>query len=121
MQLSIANGDLTNTWVGFNYFLNTRAHKSLAFGPGLLPNVAVGVPVEFKIIARNDLGENRTSGRDIFEVKIKKKLPRPDNEVGNDSFVDQYQEIECSITDKDNGQYDCKYLVEEPGSVEVNI
>jgi len=36
MQLSIANGDLTTTWIPFNYFLNTRAFKSLAYGPGLL-------------------------------------------------------------------------------------
>jgi hypothetical protein len=32
--------------------------------------VKPGEPVEFKIIARNDLGENRTSGRDVFEIKI---------------------------------------------------
>jgi len=39
VQLSIANGDLTTTWIPFNYFLNTRALKSLAFGPGLLREV----------------------------------------------------------------------------------
>jgi len=46
--------------------LNTRAHKSLAYGPGLLQDVKPGEPVEFVIVARNDLGENRTSGRDQF-------------------------------------------------------
>jgi len=49
LQLSIANGDLTTTWITFNYFLNTRAIKSLAFGPGLLPEVAPGAIVEFVI------------------------------------------------------------------------
>jgi dynein heavy chain len=36
MQLQIAGSDLTTTWITFNYFLNTRANKSLAYGPGLL-------------------------------------------------------------------------------------
>jgi hypothetical protein len=56
--------DLTTTWIPFQYYLNTRAHKSLAYGPGLLQDVKSGEPVEFMIVARNDLGENRTSGRD---------------------------------------------------------
>lgn len=58
--------DLTTTWIPFQYYLNTRALKSLAYGPGLLPDVKSGEPVEFMIVARNDLGENRTSGRDEF-------------------------------------------------------
>ena len=75
IQLQIAGGDLTTTWIPFNYFLNTRALKSLAYGPGLLQEVALNAPVEFIIQARNDLGENRTSGRDRFEVKAFKKIP----------------------------------------------
>jgi len=121
IQLSVANGDMTNTWVNFQYFLNTRAHKSLAYGPGLLPNVAVGVPVEFKIIARNDLGENRTSGRDTFEVFVKKLLPVPEEQKGAEDYKPEYEEIPCEITDLDNGQYDCKYQVAEPGEVTVAI
>ena len=75
IQLQISGGDLTTTWIPFNYFLNTRALKSLAYGPGLLNDVAINAPVEFIIQARNDLGENRISGRDHFEVKIFKKTP----------------------------------------------
>jgi len=72
VQLSIQGGDLTTTSVNFTYFMNTRAFKSLAYGPGLLFDSAVGHPTEFVIQARNDLGENRKSGRDVFEVKITK-------------------------------------------------
>ena len=75
IQLQISGGDLTTTWIPFNYFLNTRALNSLAYGPGLLNDVAINAPVEFIIQARNDLGENRISGRDHFEVKIFKKTP----------------------------------------------
>jgi dynein heavy chain len=68
MQVSIAGGDYTTTWIPFHYFLNTRALKSLAYGPGVLGNVMVGQPVEFVIQARNDLNENRVSGNDEWEV-----------------------------------------------------
>lgn len=79
MQLCIGNGDLTTTWIPFQYFLNTRAAKSLAYGPGILKNLCAGTPVEFVIVARNDLNENRTSGRDNFKVKIKKEIPKPND------------------------------------------
>lgn len=77
----MAGDDLTTTWIPFNYYLNTRAHKSLAYGPGILQGVKPGEPVEFIIVARNDLGENRSSGRDSFEVSITQNIPVPeDNE-----------------------------------------
>jgi dynein heavy chain len=66
MTIAMAGDDLTTTWIHFNYYLNTRAIKSLAFGPGLLQEVMPGQDIEFIIVARNDLGENRTSGRDQF-------------------------------------------------------
>ena len=36
VQLSILGNELTTTFVSYTYFLNTRAVKSLDFGPGLL-------------------------------------------------------------------------------------
>jgi hypothetical protein len=56
VQLSILGNELTTTFVHYTYFLNTRALKSLCFGPGLLKDQAVGEPVEFIIQARNDEG-----------------------------------------------------------------
>jgi dynein heavy chain len=75
IQLAMAGDDLTTTWIPFNFYLNTRAFKSLAYGPGLLTDVKPNDPIEFVIVARNDLGENRTSGRDEFEVKITQCIP----------------------------------------------
>ena len=49
MQISCANGDLTTTWIPFNFFLNTRAVKSLSYGPGLLKDSVSGAEVEFVI------------------------------------------------------------------------
>jgi dynein heavy chain len=76
--------------------MNTRALKSLAFGPGLLKEQAIGEPVEFVIQARNDNGENRKSGRDGFMVAIK-------------TADKEKKEIPCEIQDMDNGQYFVKY------------
>jgi dynein heavy chain len=71
--------------------LNTRAIKSLAYGPGLLENSVVGSEVEFVIQARNDNSENRSSGNDVFEVKI--TTEKAAEEGGKTSTV----EIPCEI------------------------
>lgn len=80
--------------------MNTRAYKSLAYGPGLLENGAIQHPTEFIIQARNDQGENRKSGRDHFEVKI--------TTVGGE----QSEEVPCEIVDNDDGTYSVKFQVE---------
>lgn len=90
VQLQINGGDLTTTYASFSYFMNTRAYKSLCYGPGLLEDQAINTPAEFIIQARNDLGENRTSGRDQFQVKIN---THGDNPV----------EIPNEIIDNDDG------------------
>lgn len=81
---------MTTTFVSFTYFMNTRAFKSLAYGPGLLPEGAVGHETEFIIQARNDLGENRKSGRDKFQVKIT-------------SMGAETKDVPCIVHDKDDG------------------
>ena len=109
MQLSIQGGDLTTTWTSFSYFKNTRASKSLAYGPGIIPDGAIGTPTEFVIQARNEDGENRKSGRDKFQVKI--------TTISDEAP----QLIPCEITDPDNGQYIVKYQVEEECEVKIEI
>lgn len=76
VQLKIGSEEISTTFVNFNYFLNTRAAKSLAYGPGcMIQEVSSGSEVEFTIQARNDLGENRQSGRDFFEIEISAFVP----------------------------------------------
>jgi dynein heavy chain len=106
VQLSILGNELTTTFVPYTYFLNTRSHKSLCFGPGILKDQAVGEPVEFIIQTRNDEGQNRKSGRDTFAVTIKT----------NDGV-----EIPCEIKDHDDGQYFVKYTVEHECSVNITV
>lgn len=106
VQLSILGNELTTTFVSYTYFLNTRALKSLCFGPGLLKDQAINEPVEFIIQARNDEGQNRKSGRDQFQVVIK-----------TDSGV----EVPNEIDDHDDGQYFVKYVVDQECSVSIQV
>jgi dynein heavy chain len=134
VQLSIGGNDFTTTWIPFHYFLNTRALKSLAYGPGLLQDVCAGQEVEFIIQARNDLCENRQSGRDEFEVKVMKQVgvieeeaPAEGEEVPEGEEAPkkapkaQLEEIPSYITDNDNGTYTVKYTVPDEIEVEIHI
>jgi dynein heavy chain len=121
IQLSIGGKDLTTTWIDFKYFLNTRANKSLAYGPGLLQEVVAGTPAEFQIVARNDLGENRTSGRDNFQVKIKQAVPIPEDKVDDPDYKQEYIEIPCTVEDLDNGVYQCQYDHDVEGDVKISV
>lgn len=123
MQLCIGNGDLTTTWIPFQYFLNTRAAKSLVYGPGILKNLCAGTPTEFVIIARNDLNENRTSGRDKFQVKIKKEIPKPDDyeEEEGVPYRPKFEETECEVKDNENGSYNVQYQIDTEIEVEVHV
>jgi dynein heavy chain len=51
--------------------LDTKPNKSLVYGPGVLKENLAGTETEFVIVARNELNENRISGRDSYVVKIK--------------------------------------------------
>lgn len=78
--------------------------------------VSPGFETEFTIQARNDLGENRTSGRDNFEVSVCQFKP-PAEEGAKPERV----ELESSVHDLDNGKYNVKYSAPEEGEVEIRI
>lgn len=78
--------------------------------------VSPGNEVEFTIQARNDNGENRTSGRDVFEVTVCQYNP-PLEEGAKPERI----EIQCSIQDLDNGKYICRYTAPQEGEVEIRV
>jgi len=108
VRMNIQGGDYTNTWCTFNFFMNTREYKCLAYGPGLLEGGAAGTPSEFIIQARNDHDENRKSGRDNFAVKI--------TSLGEETKV-----IESELVDNNDGTYRVTYTVDEPAEVKIEI
>ena len=140
VQVMIGTEDITTTWTNFQYFLNTRAKKSLCYGPGLLSGVCPGHPTEFTIQARNDENENRTSGRDTFEVKVVRRVPievekkpapvegeeQPAQEEAPEEEVEakpKFKEVEipCEVHDTDDGKYNVTYTSEDVGEVFVYV
>ena len=108
IRVSFKSGSYTITSTTFTYYMNTRAHKSLAYGPGLLKGGAPGVPTVFFIQARNDHGENRRSGNDNFIVKVTQKNG------------EEATEIPHEITDRNDGSYVVNYTPPE-GEVSVEV
>jgi len=88
--------------------MDTKAEKSLCYGPGLLQDCAINEPCEFLIQARNENEENRTSGRDNFQVTIK-------------TVEDQPQDIQAEIVDANDGKYYVKYTVDREVDVELKV
>lgn len=82
----------------------------------MVQEVSPGQEVEFTIQARNDLCENRTSGRDIFEVSVYQFKP-PAEEGAKPEKID----VENKIEDLDNGKYICRYSAVQEGEVEIRI
>lgn len=73
VTVSINKADYTITSTEYAYFLNTKAEKTIAYGPGLLSGEfknAVGEETVFIIQARDGENKNRTSGNDSFIVEI---------------------------------------------------
>lgn len=56
--------------VYFSYYLNSKADKTLMFGPGLLKENAIKAETIFYIQARNTNNQNRESGADEFHIEI---------------------------------------------------
>jgi dynein heavy chain len=123
MQLLIGNGDLTTTWIPFQYFLDTKAEKSLVYGPGVLMDNLVATETEFVIVARNELNENRTSGRDKYVVRIKMEVPKPEDLTEEDAanYRPKFESIDVPVVDNGDGSHHVKYTFDEEKEVEVHV
>lgn len=66
------------------------------------------------------MGENRTSGRDTFEVTIN-QVVQADDDKKNDPDNRVVREIPCEIIDNDSGFYNVRYQVEEECDVNIKI
>lgn len=106
VKVSINGEGWTVNQQTYSYFANTAARNCMAFGPGVLANVVFGVEIPFIIQARDTINERRTSGGDRFIV-----------EVVSDDKVQGIARIE----DLQDGRYDVRYSVPQPGSYLVNV
>ena len=136
-------GDLTITYTKFKYFLNTKAEKTIAFGPGLLLGNSIKDKTEFFIQTRNLNNENRLSGKDEFKIVIKKKKQETEESEENKEALEKIKEeeiegvseeklnenenkevkegLEYKIEDYDDGHYKISFEVEEKGEYDISI
>lgn len=125
--------DLTITNSQFKYFLNTKADKTIAFGPGLMNENAVGIPTSFYIQAKNINNENRSSGNDEFKIEIyyvdpveaEIELAETKEETQEEVGQETEQEIEremipFELEDCNDGKYKVIFTVEKESQVKIN-
>jgi dynein heavy chain len=132
--------DLTITSCAFNYFLNTKADKSIAFGPGLLRGNVARQKTVFFVQARNMLNENRKSGTDQFRVRVQRLVSegaKTDPKGDSGDAVDEgtaksnpkpaveppvaCETFQATITDLKNGQYEVSYDCGDLVGVDLEI
>eukprot|EP01138_Halocafeteria_seosinensis_P009362 gb/GECG01009567.1/.p1 GENE.gb/GECG01009567.1/~~gb/GECG01009567.1/.p1 ORF type:complete len:4452 (+),score=647.06 gb/GECG01009567.1/:1-13356(+) len=70
VRVSIGGDAYTTTYQKYQFFSVTDAHKSLAFGPGLMPGAIANRPTSFVIQSKDDKGLNRITGGDEFRIDV---------------------------------------------------
>jgi dynein heavy chain len=113
VRVQIGARDLTTTVTDYLFFLNSLAEKSLCFGPGVLQDQQAHQEARFLIQCRNQLGENRKSGRDEFVISVQQKVLLDD---GKETMRDLPFEFE----DMNTGQYEVRYIADE-GDVVIHV
>ncbi|CAK8998622.1 Glyceraldehyde-3-phosphate dehydrogenase [Durusdinium trenchii] len=113
VKVQIGPRDLTTTMAHYTYFLNSIAEKSLCFGPGILQEQQANSETRFMIQARNQLGENRKSGRDEFMVTVQQK-------VLNAEGKEVLRDVAFELNDLNDGKTEVKYMADE-GELVIHV
>lgn len=107
VRIKIDNEELSTNLVPFNIYLDTKADKSVFFGPACIDGGMPGVPTSFIIRAKNELNENRTSGLDDIKVTI---------------FSSTLEEVhDVTITDLNNGTYRVDLTVPQKDRYKISV
>jgi dynein heavy chain len=108
VRIRIGEDELSTNPLNFTIYLDTKADKTIFFGPGCLESGGVaGIPTSFLIRAKNELNENRSSGLDNFVVNI---------------FSQSYSELEVPvvITDLKNGTYKVEFTAPNHPNIKLH-
>ena len=107
VRISINGEELSTNPINFTIYLDTKADKSIFFGPGALDGICPGHKTSLMIRAKNELNESRTSGRDNFTCTV----------VDNSTLED----IPSLITDLNNGLYRVEYTPPKIGKYKISV
>ena len=116
VKVAISGEGWTVNTVKFQYFANTSAKNSIAFGPGLEPGHGIfGVEMPFLVLARDTTNMKRSSGGDKFVVNVKMD-PNVDTRGAYDLGSSTSR-----IIDLNNGLYEVFYSVPVTGTYLVEV
>ena len=108
VRVSIGGEGLTVNKIKWNYYVNTKPQKCVAYGPGLFEKGCVwGFPAVFKIQAKDTAGRNRTSGGEAHIWRVTAM-------AGGHS-------LPVKVVDNQDGTYDCSYIPRTADPVDVSV
>ncbi len=107
VKVSINGEGWTVNKIKFAYFANTAARNCIAYGPGLLEQTLSAVEVPFIIQAKDTLNDKRTSGGDIFKVRV--------------VSADGKNEGAARVRDLHNGSYEVQYMAPTAGKYHIHV
>ena len=106
VRIKIDNEELSTNPIKFSIYYDTKADKTIFFGPGLLDGSTPEAPTSFIIRARNEFNENRTSGRDEFIVTV---------------VSSALENVSTEIEDLHNGTYKVTYTAPKPDKYKISV
>ena len=107
VRISIDGDELSTNPAAFTIYLDTKAERSIFYGPACLDGGAWGKQTSIIIRCRNELNENRISGLDNILVN-----------VVEDS---QKEIVPVTLIDNDNGTYTANFVPPNEGKYKVSI
>ncbi|EFN60095.1 hypothetical protein CHLNCDRAFT_133411 [Chlorella variabilis] len=107
VYVSIGSDNWTVNQLKFQYFSNMLPSASLAYGPGVLPQVHCGIEMPFLLVSKDTTNHKRTSGGDGFEIAVESESGAV---VGSSRIVD-----------RGTGTYECFYRAPAPGRYKIHV
>jgi len=113
VRISLEGDSFTTTFQKFSYFSVTNANTCIMYGPGILNGCAIAEEVSFVVQARDDFGNNRTTGGDEFAVTITMRDDAEDSEPIRVAGI--------LTEDLHNGKYLITYIAKYEGKYTVHV
>ena len=107
VKISIDGDELSTNPANFSIYLDTKADKSIFYGPACLDGGAWGKPTTLIIRARNELNENRISGLDNIVVNVVEDVNK--------------EIVPVTLVDNQNGTHTATFIPPIAGKYKISV